>query len=408
MLNHKSCYDYVEDIELKTVGGERFKTMNGIYTFLKKETVFCVSLVLAATSMFFVPPDQNYWTYIDFKTLAILFCLMCVMAGLQKAGVFEWGAGKLLSHVRGGRSLILMLVLLCFFSGMFITNDVALITFVPFTFIVLDMLGNGQKDRLILPVVVMQTIAANLGSMLTPIGNPQNLFLFGKAKISVLEFIMLMLPYTVLSLGLLTVWSLIQGRGCPKALEAGEASVQESLPHGKKVFYQIAAYLVLFLLCLLAVGRVLPWQTAFFAVIIIVFITDKKIFIKVDYSLLLTFVFFFVFVGNVGRIPVFRDFLQNMIADREIYTAIIASQIISNVPAALLLSGFTENYAGLIVGTNLGGLGTLIASMASLISYKYVAKEMSGSKSRYIVLFTIGNIIFLAALVLLNVLLVWH
>lgn len=383
---------------------ERFKTMKKISAFLKKETVLCVSLVLAAASMFIVPPDGDYRSYIDFKTLAILFCLMCVMAGLQKAGVFEWGAGKLLGHVRGG-SLILMLVLLCFFSGMFITNDVALITFVPFTFIVLDMLGNGQKERLVLPVVVMQTIAANLGSMLTPIGNPQNLYLFGKAGFSVSEFIMLMLPYTFLSLGLLVVWSLIQGRGCPKVLEAGEASVQENLVHGKKVFYQIVVYLVLFLLCLLSVGRILPWQAVFFAVIIIVFVTDKKIFIKVDYSLLLTFVGFFVFVGNVGRIPVFRDFLQNMIAGRETYTAVLVSQIISNVPAALLLSGFTKDYAGLIVGTNLGGLGTLIASMASLISYKYVAKEMNGSKSKYILFFTIGNIVFLAALVLLNVLL---
>ena len=164
-------------------------------------------------------------------------------------------------------------------------------------------------------------------------------------------------------------------------------------------------YLVLFLLCLLSVGRILPWQAVLFAVILAVFLTDRKIFGKVDYSLLLTFFAFFVFVGNVGRIPVFRDFLQNMIAGREIYTAVLGSQVISNVPAALLLSGFTQDYAGLIIGTNLGGLGTLIASMASLISYKYVAKEMSGSKSKYILLFTIGNIVFLAALVLLNILL---
>ena len=379
--------------------------MSKLVTFFRKETVFCVSLVLAVASMCIVPPDGEYRTYIDFKTLAILFCLMCVMAGLQKAGVFERGAGKLLGHVRGGSGLILVLVLLCFFSGMLITNDVALITFVPFTFIVLDMLGNGQKEKLVLPVVVMQTIAANLGSMLTPIGNPQNLYLFGKAGFSVSGFIMLMLPYTILSLVLLILWCLIQGRACPKALEAGKASVRKNYPQGKKVICQIVVYLVLFLLCLLSVGRILPWQAVLFAVILAVFLTDRKIFGKVDYSLLLTFFAFFVFVGNVGRIPVFRDFLQNMIAGREIYTAVLGSQVISNVPAALLLSGFTQDYAGLIIGTNLGGLGTLIASMASLISYKYVAKEMSGSKSKYILLFTIGNIVFLAALVLLNILL---
>lgn len=378
--------------------------MKRILVFFKRETVLCVSLILAVVSMFIVPPDKNYLGYIDFRTLAILFCLMSVMAGFRKAGVFDRIAKKLLGHVRSGRGLILTLVLLCFFSGMFITNDVALITFVPFTFIVLGMLGDKQKDRLALPVVVMQTIAANLGSMLTPVGNPQNLYLYGKAGLSIWEFLLLMLPYTLLSLVMLVVWSLIQGRGCPHTYGAGEASVQDDPPQEKRAAYRIAVYLVLFLLCLFAVARILPWQAVFLAVIIMVFVTDRQVFAKVDYSLLLTFTGFFVFVGNVGRIPAFRDFLQGMIAGREVYTAIIVSQVISNVPAALLLSGFTEDFAGLIVGTNLGGLGTLIASMASLISYKYVAKEMSSCKGKYIMLFTLGNIFFLAALVLLHVL----
>ncbi|MDE5588083.1 MAG: anion permease, partial [Acetatifactor sp.] len=183
--------------------------MKRILAFFKKETVLCVSLILAVASMFIVPPDINYGGYIDFRTLAILFCLMSVMAGFQKAGVFGRIAKKFLGHVKSGRGLILTLVLLCFFSGMFITNDVALITFVPFTFIILGMLGDEQKDRLALPIVVMQTIAANLGSMLTPVGNPQNLYLYGRAGLSIPEFLLLMLPYTLLSLVLLVVWSLI-------------------------------------------------------------------------------------------------------------------------------------------------------------------------------------------------------
>lgn len=379
--------------------------MKRILAFFKKETVLCVSLILAVASMFIVPPDINYGGYIDFRTLAILFCLMSVMAGFQKAGVFGRIAKKLLGHVKSGCGLILTLVLLCFFSGMIITNDVALITFVPFTFIILGMLGDEQKDRLALPIVVMQTIAANLGSMLTPVGNPQNLYLYGRAGLSIPEFLLLMLPYTVLSLVLLVVWSLIQGRACPQMPGADEVSVQDDLPRGKAAAYRIAVYLVLFLLCLLAVAHILPWQAVFFVVIIMVFVSDRQVFVKVDYSLLLTFTGFFVFVGNVGRIPVFRDFLQDMIAGREVYTSVMVSQIISNVPAALLLSGFTEDYEGLIVGTNLGGLGTLIASMASLISYKYVAKETRGCKRKYILLFTMGNIFFLAALVLMNILL---
>lgn len=379
--------------------------INRMIAFLKKETVLCVSLLLSMVSAFIVPPDEAYLGYIDFRTLAVLFCLMSVMAGLQKIGVFKRIAGKLLGHVRSGRSLVLTLVLLCFFSGMVITNDVALITFVPFTFTVLDMLGEEQKKRLLLPVVVMQTIAANLGSMLTPIGNPQNLYLYGKAGISVGEFLILMLPYTVLSLILLAGWSLIQGRACPQTLELEEPTVNEDSVHGKEVRYLLLVYGVLFLLCLLTVGHILPWQGVFAAVLIIVFITDRQVLAEVDYSLLFTFVGFFVFIGNVGRISVFREFLQSVIAGREIYTAIIASQVISNVPAALLLSGFTENYAGLIVGTNLGGLGTLIASMASLISYKYVAKEAGERKGGYIALFTVGNVCFLTALILLNLLL---
>ncbi len=205
-----------------------------ITEFLKRETVLCAALILAVISMFMIPPDKEYLGYIDFRTLAILFCLMSIMAGLQKIGVFRWVAGKLLACVRGKRSLVLILVLLCFFSGMLITNDVALITFVPFTFTVLGMLGEEEKKRLLLPVVVMQTIAANLGSMLTPIGNPQNLYLYGKAGISIGEFLSLTLPYTVLAFVLLTGWSLIQGGICSKDQGLSAVSIQEEFSSGGK------------------------------------------------------------------------------------------------------------------------------------------------------------------------------
>lgn len=377
-----------------------------ITAFIKKETVLCVAVVLAAVSAFFVPPDREYLGYIDFRTLAILFCLMGVMAGLQKIGLFKEIARKLLGSVKGGRSLVLTLVLLCFFSSMLITNDVALITFVPFTFTVLELLGGEQKKRLLLPVVVMQTIAANLGSMLTPVGNPQNLYLYGKAGLSVGAFLGLMMPYTALSLVLLTAWGLFQGRVCSVDFQLGNVLGQEASDSQKDVkteVYPVVMYLILFLFCLLAVGHILPWQAVFLVVVLVIFAADKQVLARIDYSLLLTFTGFFVFIGNVGRMPVFCDFLQDIITGREIYTSIIASQVISNVPAALLLSGFTDDFAGLVIGTNLGGLGTLIASMASLISYKYVAKAESGHRGAYIVLFTVANACFLAALVLLNV-----
>lgn len=380
--------------------------MAAIISFIKKETVLCVALVMAAVSAFWIPPDREYLGYIDYRTLAILFCLMSVMAGLQKIGVFKGIARKLLGSVKGGRSLVLTLVLLCFFSSMLITNDVALITFVPFTFTVLDLLGEEQKGRLLLPVVVMQTIAANLGSMLTPVGNPQNLYLYGKAGLSVSAFLGLMMPYTALSLVLLTGWGLVQGGACPKDFQLENVLGQEDSDaekDKKSAACLIIMYLVLFLLCLFTVGHILPWQAVLLVVFLVVFAADRQVLARVDYSLLLTFTGFFVFIGNVGRMPVFCDFLQHIITGREIYTSVIASQVISNVPAALLLSGFTDDFAGLVIGTNLGGLGTLIASMASLISYKYVAREAGGRRGAYILLFTVANVCFLAALVLLNV-----
>lgn len=407
ILRGEEIFVYNKIIRIKELGIKRIEEeemIAKVTAFVKKETVLCAALALAAVSAGCVPPDRAYAGYIDFRTLAILFCLMSVMAGLQKIGVFQGIARKLLGSVKSGRSLVLTLVLLCFFSSMLITNDVALITFVPFTFTVLDLLGGEQKKRLLLPVVVMQTIAANLGSMLTPVGNPQNLYLYGKAGLSVSAFLGLMMPYTALSLVLLTGWGLIQGGACPMDFQPENVFGREDSGAEKdiKAACLIVVYLILFVLCLLTVGHILPWQAVFFVVFLVMLAADRQVLARVDYSLLLTFAGFFIFIGNVGRMPVFCDFLQNVIAGREIYTSIIASQVISNVPAALLLSGFTDDFAGLVVGTNLGGLGTLIASMASLISYKYVAKEAGGRRGAYILLFTVANVCFLAALVVLN------
>lgn len=382
--------------------------MKNVIAFVKKEVVLCISLLLAVISSCVVLPDKEYAGYIDYRTLAILFCLMVVMAGLQKLGVFSWVAQGLLRRVRSFGGLVQVLMLLCFFSGMLITNDVALITFVPFTFIVLEMMGGEQKRKLILPIVAMQTIAANLGSMLTPIGNPQNLYLYSKSGMSIGSFILLMLPYALLSLVLLTIWGVVLGKRCFGEWKGGACGMegQEKEPFClKAVLAPLAVYLCLFLLCLLTVIHVLPWQVVTGIVLAAVLVMDRRILGKADYSLLLTFVGFFIFIGNVGRIAAFRDLLQNVVENREVYAAIAASQIISNVPAALLLSGFTQNYGQLIIGVNLGGLGTLIASMASLISYKYVAKEEPNRKGTYIAIFSASSVCFLIVLLILHLIL---
>lgn len=364
--------------------------------FIKQETVLCAACILAVISMLFVHPDSEYISYVDFRTLAILFCLMGVMAGLQKTGLFQWVAHFFLSKVKRAWQLVLILVLLCFFSSMLITNDVALITFVPLTLTVLEMAGQEMKERLIIPIVVLQTIAANLGSMLTPIGNPQNLYLYGRAGMSMAEFIRLMLPYAVVSLLILIAWSLIQVRAHRALVEV--AFAEKPTLSGSSI--QLAVYAVLFGLDLLTVVRVIPYPVTLGVSILGLLFADRSIFAHIDYSLLLTFVGFFIFIGNVGRLPQFEGFLQQIVSGNEVPAGIAASQVISNVPAALLLSGFTDNLSALIIGVNLGGLGTLIASMASLISYKLIVrneKHVAGAYFRY---FTVANICFLAALFL--------
>ena len=369
-----------------------------LWNWCKKEAVLTIAIILAIISAFFVHPDKEYIGYIDFRTLAILFCLMAVMAGLQQIGLFQYVAEKLLKRVRHIRGIVFILVMLCFFSSMFITNDVALITFVPFTFIVLRLTLGNHAEKLIVPVVVMQTIAANLGSMLTPIGNPQNLYLYGKTDMSFPEFMGFMLPCTLISFALLGVWCLLFKYKGDKVFELSlEGNV--SLNSYKM---QLTVYVVLFLVCLLTVAHIVPYGITLLIVLVTVFFLDKGVLGKVDYALLFTFVGFFIFIGNMGRVPVFNAFIKEMIDGNEVLTSVIASQFMSNVPAALLLSGFTNQYELLILGTNLGGLGTLIASMASLISFKYIGKEYKHLRRKYLGYFTVANVLFLLVL-LINV-----
>ena len=368
--------------------------MTKLKQFLKQETVLAVAAALAVVSAFFVRPDAAYLGYIDWRTLAILFSLMTVMAGLRRQGVFDRMGRALLALSGGTLQLVLVLVGLCFFGSMFITNDVALLTFVPFTFAVLDSMGGEMRQKLALPVVCMQTVAANLGSMLTPIGNPQNLYLYGKSGMGMGAFVALMLPYSLASLVMLVAWAVLVCRG----QRSGSGPFLESRQNAPSSRRIIGMYGVLFVVCLLAVMRVLPYGAALAAVLLAALAADRDTLGGVDYSLLLTFVAFFIFIGNLGRIPAFSSWLQGIIAGREVLVSVLASQVTSNVPAALLLSGFTQNTQALIIGTNLGGLGTLIASMASLISYRQIAREEPEGKGTYFALFTLSNVVFLAAL----------
>ena len=358
--------------------------------YLKKEKVLCISWILAIVTMFFVRPDAKYAEYIDVKVLALLFCLMLVVKGFQNIGLFDVLIQKVFGQIKGSRRLAQMLILLCFFLSMVITNDVALITFVPFAILALKIC---HQEKIMIQVIVLQTIAANLGSMFTPIGNPQNLYLFSVSEMELGVFFKTMLPITVISLILIMLATyLIPNQKITVAIDE-EVNAAE-----KK---ELIVYSVLFVLSLLVVFRVLEWAPVLIITVIAVLAIRKANLLKqVDYALLLTFVGFFIFVGNIGRIPWFSNLLQQIISGREVVVAALFSQFLSNVPAALLLSGFTQNFEGLLLGTNIGGLGTIIASMASLISYKLYAEEEGSQKSKYMAVFTLYNVVGLIILLL--------
>lgn len=363
-----------------------------IVEFVKQEVVLVVATVLAIASAFVIPPSMAYMDYIDWHVLELLFCLMTVMAGLQKCGLFDRLGEALLKRTKRVWQLCLVLIMLCFFLSMAITNDVALITFVPFAIVALQKSG---QERLLIPVVVLQTVAANLGSMLTPIGNPQNLYLYNLSQMPLGEFILCMLPNTMLSFVLIVV-SLLFVKGKSEAVVLNQ---EENTEVDKK---QTLIYGILFVISLLVVAKVLPCEAAFVIVLVVVLVLDRQVLKSVDYSLLFTFISFFVFTGNLGNIAVIRDTLQQLVEGRELLIGVVASQAISNVPAALLLSGFTSDYKALLAGVNIGGLGTLIASMASLISYKILANNYNEKKGRYFLWFTIVNILYLICLLAFN------
>lgn len=358
--------------------------MAKIKSLIKNEIVLIISFILAAASAFIVRPSAEYSGYIDFRTLALLFCLMAVMAGFNKLGIFKLLASKLLSFASDSRSLFLILSLLCFFSSMIITNDVALITFVPFSIIILTLSGNTQ---LLIPLVTLETVAANLGSMLTPIGNPQNLYLFSSFEMKTADFFKVLLPYAILSL-ILTVISAF-------LIKKEKLEFPTDNENEKPNLTLCIIYCVLFIASLLTVFRVIPFEITFAVSVIAILIFDRKTLLKVDYSLLLTFTFLFIFIGNLKNIAPVSEFLHSIVNGNEVLVGVASSQIFSNVPAAILLSGFTENVADLLIGVNLGGLGTLIASMASLISFKYVVKK-NAPAGKYMLVFSAANIVYLA------------
>ena len=381
--------------------------------FFKKETVCCIAFLLAVVSMFFIPPSVNYFSYIDFRVLALLFSLMAVVRGFSSIGVFTRLGTMLLHKVHSLRTLAALFVFLCFFFSMLITNDVALITFVPFTILVLSMADQRQA---LIPVIVLETIAANLGSMLTPLGNPQNLYLYTISGLSIGAFVRIMLPYSFVSAILLLIFILFLPKDTVSTATAANSTntvtasntsnvICEAVKARKNSLILFTAYLILFLLCLLTVLHILPYQIMFLLVLTGFLLLDYRVLKDVDYFLLLTFLCFFIFIGNMKQISLVHELISKLLVHHEVLMGIGASQIISNVPAAILLSGFTDDYSALLIGVNLGGLGTLIASLASLISFKFYTNSEGSDTRRFLGIFTLYNMIFLGVLFVLSLIL---
>lgn len=391
-----------------------------MYTKVKelfqKETVCCIASLLAVISMCFVVPSKNYISYIDFRVLALLFCLMAVVRGFSSIGVFTRLGTMLLTHVHSLRMLSALFIFLCFFFSMLITNDVALITFVPFTILVLSM---AKQKKFLIPVIVLETIAANLGSMLTPLGNPQNLYLYTISGLSIGAFVRIMLPYSFVSAILLLIFILFLPKDTVSTATAASTAnltntvtasntsnvICEAVKARKNSRILFTAYLILFLLCLLTVLHILPYQIMFLLVLTGFLLLDYRVLKDVDYFLLLTFLCFFIFIGNMKQISLVHELISKLLVHHEVLMGIGASQIISNVPAAILLSGFTDDYSALLIGVNLGGLGTLIASLASLISFKFYANSNGSDTRRFLGIFTLYNVIFLGVLFVLSLIL---
>ena len=361
--------------------------MRKIKEFLKKETVLCIAALCAAATMLLVPPDRVYLHYIDWRVLCLLLCLMAVVAGFKSLGAFDWLTYQLLRRIKSGRVLGVTLVLLPFFCSMLVTNDVALIVFVPFTLALLESLGCAGS---MIPVIVLQTVAANLGSMATPVGNPQNLYLYAAYSLEAGEFFSVVLPLTLVSLAGLTVASLPV---LPRALP--EQRLEEARIRSAR---RMGIYAGLFVLCLLTVFRIVPYPVTTAVVVAALFLADKKLLKEIDFMLLLTFVCFFVVSENLGRVEAVREFLQSLLSKSTLLTAVGASQVISNVPAAVLLSAFTNEWRELLAGVNIGGLGTPIASLASLITLKLYMRWPGAQVGRFMCVFTIANLMGLALL----------
>ncbi|MBP3495181.1 MAG: citrate transporter [Clostridia bacterium] len=345
-----------------------------------------IAFLAALITSFIIPPDSLYLDYFDLKTLCCLFCVLAVVCALKNVNFFYMLANKIVSVFKTTKSAILALVYITFIGSMLIANDMALLTFLPLGYLVLTTTG---KEKYMAFTFIMQNIAANLGGMLTPFGNPQNLYLYSKFGIGDLEFISIMALPFIISIALITVCCLVFVKNEELTISSAKIEVNKK---------RTAIYLLLFALSIVIVFRFIPYYIGPIVIVPLLLFLDRDALKKVDYPLLLTFVFFFIFAGNMARIDAVRELFSMLLDKNTLVFSVLSCQIISNVPSSILLSQFTTNYKDLLIGVNIGGAGTLIASLASLITFKEYIKHNPHGSAKYIGLFSLFNFAFLIIL----------
>lgn len=360
-----------------------------ISQWVRKNVVLCIAFAAALVTSCIVPPDAEYASYFDLKTLTCLFCVLAVVCALKNVKFFTILARKIVDCTGNLRMATLALVYITFIGSMLIANDMALLTFLPLGYFVLSSTG---KDRYMAFVFIMQNIAANLGGMLTPFGNPQNLYLYTKFEIPTGEFMQIMLIPFLAAIALITV--------CCLFLPRQSLAITEECPY-KIQPKSTALYLVLFALSIVIVFRVIPYWIGLIVIPLVLMFADRQALRAVDYPLLLTFVCFFIFAGNMARIPAVSDLFSGLLEKNTLVVSALSCQVISNVPSAILLSQFTTDYPALLLGVNIGGTGTLISSLASLITFREYTAHNPGKAGKYLLMFSAFNFGFLILLTLL-------
>lgn len=357
-----------------------------VWAFIKKNAMLCVASVAALVTSCIVPPDKAYADYFDWKTLTCLFCVLAVVCAFKNIRFFFFLAQKIVRLFKNARATVLALTYVTFIGSMLIANDMALLTFLPLGYLVLS---STDKKKYMAFTFIMQNIAANLGGMLTPFGNPQNLYLYTRFTIPTGEFIATMAPPFFISVALITLCCLCFVK--KENLEIEEEKIV--LPVGKTIVYSL-----LFILSIVIVFRVLPFWIGLIVIPAFLLFMDRKALKNVDYCLLLTFVCFFIFAGNMARIPAVKNLLEGFMQKNALLVSALSCQAISNVPTAILLSQFTNDYHALLLGVNIGGVGTLISSLASLITFREYTRRDRGGAKKYILLFSAFNFAFLLIL----------